>query len=238
MGREKEALLLLLREMRDVAAAVQFVQAHPSVPGLWGDLIDHALDHSEFLAGLLDFIGEAEVSPLIVVSRIPPHAQLPMLRQRLLALLEQQGFQVGLHEQCNHILAGDTLRLQRALNQTQRRAVKVEPTWRCVGCARPLFLPPAPTSTATATATAVKKGAGAGVAVPGVPATGSGVQTPHPPLNNLGGHALAPGSVPQIWGAGGRGAASGNGVVVFSNKTVFHRKCLEASMLAGALGPN
>lgn len=151
MGKEKQALGLLLREIQDVQQAVDFVQAHQSSLGLWGDLIDYALVDSQFLANLLDYIGEAEVSPLTIISRIPPSASLPLLSQRLLKVLSQQGFQAYINERCNEILAEDTLHLQRSLNQTQRKALKVEPSWRCATCSRPLFLPPAALTAPAAT---------------------------------------------------------------------------------------
>ena len=98
-GREKEALGLLLRELRDVQQAVQFVQSHPTSSALWGDMVDYALIDATFLAQLLDHVGACEVNPLTIISRVPPHAKLPQLRQRLLTLLAQQGFQVYLNEQ-------------------------------------------------------------------------------------------------------------------------------------------
>lgn len=205
-GRETEALGLLLRELQDVQQAVHFVQSHPSAPALWGALIDHALLNARFLAQLLDHIGACEVNPLAVISRVPPKATLPLLRQRLVTLLAQQGFQVSLNEQCNDILGEDTLHLQRNLNQTQRRAQKVEPSWRCVACSRPLFLPP---STAAGAAGPAGQSQGQGPAAAG--ATGQG------PL------LTAP---PQIWGSrGGPG-----GVVVFSNRIVYHRICLQKTL--------
>ena len=209
-GRERQALGLLLRQLRDVQAAVRFVQQHEGQPQLWSDLIDHALGDAEFLASLLDHVGDLGVSPLSVVSRIPPKASLPRLRQRLVALLAQQSAAVLLSDKCNGILAEDALGLQRALNQTQRRALKVQPSWRCVGCSRPLFLPAPPMA-------ASNPGAGATVEA----GRGLGPELPVSPDD------------PQVWGCGaggggggrGWGGAADGGVVVFSNKIVFHRLC-------------
>lgn len=212
-GRETEALGLLLRELQDVQQAVQFVQSHPSAPALWGALIDHALLNARFLAQLLDHIGACEVSPLAVISRVPPKASLPLLRQRLVTLLAQQGFQVSLNEQCNDILGEDTLHLQRNLNQTQRRAQKVEPSWRCVACARPLFLPPSTAAGGAAGAAGQAQGPGSGASGSASAATATG----QGPL------LTAP---PQIWGSrGGPG-----GVVVFSNRIVYHSVCFQKTL--------
>ena len=58
--------------------------------------------------------------------------------------MNQYKFQVSLNESCNASLEDDTLTSLRSLNQSRRRAVRVEPTWRCSTCARPLFMPPPP----------------------------------------------------------------------------------------------
>jgi hypothetical protein len=162
-GNKKEALSLLLREVGDVYQAVDFVENHDQ--GLWGDLVDYGLQHEDFLTKLLDYVGICNLNPVILIEQIPKKTKIPYLRQRVLRILRQYGFQVFVNESCNGILEQDTLSLLRQLNQGQRRAVKVEPGVRCAICARPLSLPPVHTTNTNNSSSSSKDILGADVKV-------------------------------------------------------------------------
>ena len=138
MGNKKEALSILLREIGDVYQAIEFVGTHDTQ--LWSDLVDYSLQHNEFLANLLDFIGVCNINPINLLAQIPKKSIISFLRQRIQRIMRQFGFQVFLNEKCNEILEDDTLSLLRQLNQGQRRAIRLDPQLRCGVCARPLYM--------------------------------------------------------------------------------------------------
>ena len=138
MGNKKEALSILLREIGDVYQAIEFVGTHDSQ--LWTDLVDYSLQHNDFLANLLDFIGVCNINPINLIAQIPKKNVIEFLRQRIERIIRQFGFQVFLNEKCNEILEDDTLSLLRQLNQGQRRAIRLDPQLRCGVCARPLYM--------------------------------------------------------------------------------------------------
>lgn len=138
MGNKKEALSILLREIGDVYQAIEFVSIHDVQ--LWTDLVDYSLQHHDFLANLLDFIGICNINPINLIAQIPKKNTVEFLRQRIERIIRQFGFQVFLNEKCNGILEHDTLTLLRQLNQGQRRAIRIDPQLRCGVCSRPLYM--------------------------------------------------------------------------------------------------
>ena len=141
-GNKKEALKLLLHEISDVSQAIDFLYEYLTDQELWKDLTDYALQNTDFLAKLLDFIGNCDINPKDIVDKIPSLSTIAHLRHRMLRLINQKGFQAFLSDKCNDVLEDDTLKLLKTLNQRQRKALKVDPNTRCSVCARPLFIPP------------------------------------------------------------------------------------------------
>lgn len=141
-GNKKEALKLLLHEISDVSQAINFLYDYLTDQELWKDLTDYALQNTDFLAKLLDYIGNCDINPKDIVDKIPSLSTISHLRHRMLRLINQKGLQAFLSDKCNDVLEDDTLKLLKTLNQRQRKALKVDPNTRCSVCARPLFIPP------------------------------------------------------------------------------------------------
>jgi hypothetical protein len=81
LGNVSEALLLLLRRMRDVKAAVEFCLEHQDAE-LWDTLITSCFDDGALIPQLLDCIG-AHPQPLRVVSRIPLGVEIQGLKDKV-----------------------------------------------------------------------------------------------------------------------------------------------------------
>ncbi|KFM22706.1 Vacuolar protein sorting-associated protein 41-like protein [Auxenochlorella protothecoides] len=89
MGATDRALRLIVENLRDVGRAVEFVQNQRD-DELWDLLITLALADPELTGALLDHAGGG-VDPLAVVSRLPRHAHIPRLSQRLGATSADEG---------------------------------------------------------------------------------------------------------------------------------------------------
>lgn len=81
LGNVSEALLLLLRRMRDVKAAVDFCLEHQDGQ-LWDTLINSCFDDALLIPPLLDCIG-VHPQPLRVVSRIPLGVEIAGLKEKV-----------------------------------------------------------------------------------------------------------------------------------------------------------
>lgn len=141
-GLRREALSLILRESEDTVRAIKFIESHEESQQkeLWKDFIDHCLQYQGFLSDLLDCLGICKLDPVEAVNAIPAKMKIPSIRKKILRILKQYQFQVYMTDKCNMILEEDALESLRRLNQGQRRAVKVDPGFRCGVCARPIFM--------------------------------------------------------------------------------------------------
>jgi len=92
---------------------------------LWDDLVDYSLSHTSYLTKVLDYLGMCKLNPVSVLTKVPPHAQVPYLKLRLMRLLEHIKFQGALNQRSNALQEVDALNLLRQQNQGQRRAMKV-----------------------------------------------------------------------------------------------------------------
>ena len=81
LGNVSEALLLLLRRLRDVKAAVEFCLEQQDAQ-LWDTLITSCFDDASLIPSLLDSIG-VHPQPLRVVSRIPLGVEIPGLKEKV-----------------------------------------------------------------------------------------------------------------------------------------------------------
>ncbi len=207
MGNIRLALDILLREIGDVKAAIEFVETND--PQLWGALTEYCLSDGKLLGQVLDYAGiSPNVSPATIISQIPPKLHLPRLRKRLLLLNNLSTFRQFVTDRCNEILADDTVTLQRSLNQLKRRAVKVDPGGaRCSTCAKPVFIPT--------------------TAISSVDNNGKNVNNTTSGLNLAvkAAQQLLSATKGGIWGKPLAPSRQPSGVLVFGNKLVFHRQC-------------
>ena len=218
MGNIKIAFDLLLKEIGDIHAAIRFTETYD--PSLWAQLTEYSLSDGDMLSQVIDYAGiSANVNPATVVQKIPPKLAVPSLRKRLVRLNSLFAFRQFVTDQCNDILAEDTIVLQRNLNQLKRKAFKVDPTGaRCSACTKPIFVP---TDTSDATL--------------GLRTRSHIVYTKDP--DKLGGVDIEDrnnekdktgriaGDQASIWGSPLPPALLPSGVLVFSNKLVYHRQC-------------
>ena len=204
-GSVKLAFDLLLREVGDIHAAIQFVEAHD--PSLWANLTEYALTNGDVLSKVLDYSGiSANINPATVVQKIPAKLAVPGLRKRLMRLNDLSAFRQFMTDQCNDILAEDTIDLQRNLNQLKRRALRVDPGGaRCSACAKPIFIPTDVVET-TLGLRERTNALGAVKAIKGSP------RELNPQTGSIWGRPLPP-------------AVHPSGVLVFGNKFVYHRQC-------------
>ena len=215
-GNMRLALDLLLREIGDVQAAIEFAETND--PSLWAYITEFCLSDGQLLGQVLDYAGiSPHVSPATILAKVPPRLQLPRLRSRLMLLNNLCAFRQFVTDRCNEILAEDTVGLQRGLNQLKRRAVKVDPVGaRCSTCAKPVFM-----------LTAVQG-----------PVQGNGGRSDVDKGNRKGKNTaaqIAPKAAQQllhstsggVWGPPITAAHQTSGVLVFGNKLVFHQQCYQ-----------
>jgi hypothetical protein len=216
LGKTKEALGLLLREVQDVKMAIEFVESHDKQ--LWVDVVNHSLLHADFLTALMDHLGICSLNPINLISQIGRKTEIHFLRQRLLRITNQFKFQVDLNDKCNIALEEDMLSSQRLLNQSRRRAMKVKPTVRCTTCARPLFMP-APVRTG------LPVEGGIGTITASSSQIGSDDNTIKNDDSKLGNTGKDSPKIGTIWG--NVVGEITTGLVVYSDRSAYHRSCYD-----------
>ena len=92
MGNSKDALELILSQLRDITRAIDFCKEQND-PDLWTLLINYALDKPEFITSLLQNIG-THVDPSILIRQIKLGLQIPGLRDSLVCILQDYNLQV------------------------------------------------------------------------------------------------------------------------------------------------
>lgn len=132
MGSAKEALTLLIKQLKDVKKAVDFVSKQND-DELWEYLIANSMNENEFISELLEHIG-GHVDPLRIIKRIPPGLQIPKLRDRLVKIISDYKLEMSLREGCNEILKADSVELVEKYVKGQRRGVRVGMDAQCAVC--------------------------------------------------------------------------------------------------------
>lgn len=124
IGNTKEALALIIRELKDVSWAIKFCMEHDDLD-LWEDLIAQSLDKPDFIKVLLENIG-THVDPIILIKRIQPGLKIPALRNSLVKIMQDYNLQIALREGCQNILIKDCYQLMSKLVKTQSKGIKVD----------------------------------------------------------------------------------------------------------------
>lgn len=130
----KEALELIMNELKDMQYAISFCQEHDD-PDLWNDLIDHSLNKPEFITFLLQSIG-TYVDPTPLVQKIKNGMRIPGLKNALVKMLYHYNLQVSVQEGCKKILVSDYFNLHKKLVSCQQRGVSVSDEMVCGACHR------------------------------------------------------------------------------------------------------
>ncbi|XP_018576522.1 vacuolar protein sorting-associated protein 41 homolog isoform X2 [Anoplophora glabripennis] len=137
IGDTKEALELIINELKDMQHAISFCQEHDD-PDLWNDLIDHCVDKPEFVTFLLQSIG-TYVDPTVLVLKIKKDMKIPGLKNSLVKMLNQYNLQVSVQEGCKKILVSDYFNLQKKLVTVHQKGVSVCDEVVCGACHRKLI---------------------------------------------------------------------------------------------------
>ncbi|CAH0548772.1 unnamed protein product [Brassicogethes aeneus] len=137
IGDTKEALELIINQLKDMQHAISFCQEHDD-PDLWNDLINHCVDKPEFITFLLKSIG-TYVDPTVLVEKIKNDMKIPGLKNSLVTMLNQYNLQVSVQDGCKKILVADYFNLQKKLVCSQQRGISVNEEVVCGACHRPLI---------------------------------------------------------------------------------------------------
>ncbi|XP_072382622.1 vacuolar protein sorting-associated protein 41 homolog [Diabrotica undecimpunctata] len=134
IGDTKEALALIVNELKDMQHAVAFCQEHDD-SDLWEDLIDRCVNEPEFVTFLLQSIG-SYVDPTMLILKIKKDTKIPGLKNSLVKMLNQYNLQVSVQEGCKKILVSDYFNLQKKLVKVHQRGLAVMEDLVCACCTR------------------------------------------------------------------------------------------------------
>ncbi|CAG9814950.1 unnamed protein product [Phaedon cochleariae] len=137
IGDTKEALELIINELKDKEHAISFCQEHDD-PDLWNDLINHCVNKPDFITFLLQSIG-TYVDPTPLVLKIKEDMEIPGLKNSLVKMLNQYNLQVSVQEGCKKILVLDYFNLQKKLVKVQQKGLSICDELLCGACHRKLI---------------------------------------------------------------------------------------------------
>ncbi|KAL1502552.1 hypothetical protein ABEB36_007677 [Hypothenemus hampei] len=132
IGDTKEALDLIINELKDMQYAISFCHEHDD-PDLWDDLIDHCIDKPDFVTFLLQSIG-SYIDPTALIMKIKENMRIPGLKNSLVKMLNQYNLQVSVQEGCNRILVSDYFNLQKKLIDLRQQGTSVSNESLCGAC--------------------------------------------------------------------------------------------------------
>lgn len=138
IGDTKEALELIIIELKDMQQAIEFCQEHDDAD-LWNDLINHSLDKPDFITYLLQHIG-TYVDPTVLVEKIKKDEKIPGLKNSLVKMLRDYNLQVSVQEGCKKILVSDYFNLHNKLVKSQQKGISVSSENMCGACHRSIIM--------------------------------------------------------------------------------------------------
>lgn len=115
MGDLNSAMNILLGELEDTLAAIEFASDHCDGV-LWERLIEHAKTHANTLAALLDSPAGGRVDPVRLVPLLGSEMHIPHLRDRLHRILVDAALERVLREDAASALNHDAAGLLRELD--------------------------------------------------------------------------------------------------------------------------
>ncbi|CAM6096608.1 unnamed protein product [Calypogeia fissa] len=123
MGNVKEALGLIINELKDVQEAVKFIGAQHD-DDLWEELINQSLKHPDMVGALLEHT-VGNIDPLHLVLKVPLGLPIPRLRDRLVKIITDYRTETSLREDCMKILKSDCVDLLVRYYDEARHAIRV-----------------------------------------------------------------------------------------------------------------
>lgn len=127
-GQTKKALLLIIGELGDVGAAINFAKENPD---LWDDLLEYSMDPNEvrpaFVRGLLEEVGAAgRFDPVDVVRRIPEGVEIEGLKHGIQRLVREFEIQMSISEGVARVLRGEVGMGMDTLRAGRKKGVRFE----------------------------------------------------------------------------------------------------------------
>lgn len=116
MGDLNSAMNILLDELGDTFAAIEFASDHGDTV-LWERLIEHARTHADTLAALLDSPAGGKVDPVRLVPLLNSEMRIPHLRDRLQRILVDAALERALREDAAAALHHDASVLLKELEE-------------------------------------------------------------------------------------------------------------------------
>ncbi|KAL0275469.1 UNVERIFIED_CONTAM: hypothetical protein PYX00_003307 [Menopon gallinae] len=132
MGNTKEALVLMMEQLRDIQQAIDFCKEQDDQE-LWEDLIERSLDKPDFITYLLQNIGTA-IDPSHLVKRIAPGLCIQGLKNSLGKMMKDYRLQVSVQEGYKKILVSDYFNLQSKLINAHKRGIRLDDEQICGAC--------------------------------------------------------------------------------------------------------
>lgn len=117
MGDLNSAMTILLDELGDTFAAIEFASDHGDVV-LWERLIEHAKTHADTLAALLDSPAGGKVDPVRLIPLLNSSMRIPNLRDRLHRILIDAALERALREDTAAALHDDASKLLQTLDDS------------------------------------------------------------------------------------------------------------------------
>ena len=134
MGRPIQALSLLVDEIGDISAAIEFCKEQDDNE-LWESLLTKATvsKKSSYITGLLQNIG-THINPKDLIARIPNGQKIDGLRDSLVKILCDYKLQIHLNEGCKRVFVNDTVSLSRKMRGMARKGVHIDEESNCQIC--------------------------------------------------------------------------------------------------------
>lgn len=123
MGNSREALALIINELKDIQQAVSFIQSQADEE-LWEELITQSMHNPDMVGSLLEHT-VGHIDPLHLVNKIPDGMPIPRLRDRLVKIIADYRTETSLRTGCNDILKADCVDLLVRYYDEARHAVRV-----------------------------------------------------------------------------------------------------------------
>ncbi|XP_059477900.1 vacuolar protein sorting-associated protein 41 homolog [Neocloeon triangulifer] len=135
IGKTREALTLIVKELQDIKQAVEFCKEHDD-PELWEEMIASTVHRPDFATYLLQKIG-TYIDPQMLIKRIENGCVIEGLKNSLVKLLCDYQLQVSVQEGCKKILVSDYFNLHKRQVALQMRGVAIHEDSLCGVCSRP-----------------------------------------------------------------------------------------------------
>lgn len=134
MGRPIQALSLLVDEIKDITAAIEFCKEQDDKE-LWDNLLRKATESnkSSYITGLLQNIG-THINPKDLIARIPNGQKIDGLRDSLVKILGDYKLQIHLNEGYKRVFVNDTVSLSRKMRALARKGTHIDERNNCQKC--------------------------------------------------------------------------------------------------------